>query len=199
MASLEGVNSDGKHEYFVPDMPSDLVLLCGHAYASDGAAILYKDGGMVVKLDPQELQDLLSFVSKYQIIKRLKVSNRTYEVADSMDELSFYLTDQESTQPTINLFADSNSPDELEALASTATRYFNTKVNVSNTTERILTLLLTGLSFNDLYQHVKHKSLDGIPPDVTISSLNHFEHKYGRTPDIIRMALHSFPRITLVS
>ncbi len=191
MASLVGVNSDGKQEYFVPNMPSDLVLLCGHAYASDGAAILYKNGGMVVKLDSNELEELLHFVNKFQVIKRLKVSNRTYEVADSVEDLPLYQSNPDSS---LSLFADSSSPEELEAFSSTATRFFNTKVNVSNTTERILTLLLTGLSFNDLYQHVKNHSLDGIPPDVTISSLNHFEHKYGRTPDIIRMALPFIPK-----
>ena len=193
MASLVGVNSDGKQEYFVPNMPSDLVLLCGHAYASDGAAILHKNGGMVVKLNADQLGELLNFVQKFQIIKHLKVSNRTYEVANSnQEELPAYSSKSQSS-PILSFFAEDCSAEELEAFSSVATKFFNTKVNVSNTTERILTLLLSGLSFNDLYQHVKNQSLAGLPPDVTISALNHFAHKYGRTPDIIRMALPFVP------
>ena len=36
-----------------------------------------------------------------------------------------------------------------EALKGTASRFFNTKVNVSNQEGRILTLLMTGLTFHD--------------------------------------------------
>ena len=38
----------------------------------------------------------------------------------------------------------------LEAYNSTATKYFNSKVNVSSTQERTLATLLTGLTFRDL-------------------------------------------------
>jgi hypothetical protein len=31
--------------------------------------------------------------------------------------------------------------------------------------------------------------VDGIPPDLTIKVLNSFEHRFGRTPDIIRLAV----------
>ena len=39
VAQQQGVNDDGKVEYYVQSMPSDLVLLCAHEYASDGAAV----------------------------------------------------------------------------------------------------------------------------------------------------------------
>jgi hypothetical protein len=35
-------------EYYVSNMPSDMVLLSAHDYASDGAAILMKDSGVVL-------------------------------------------------------------------------------------------------------------------------------------------------------
>jgi hypothetical protein len=81
-----------------------------------------------------------------------------------------------------------NSAQHAEAYSSTATKFFNTKVNVSNATQRILTMLLCGLSFNDLYLIAKHDSISGIPPDINVQSLNSFSHKYGRTPDILRLA-----------
>eukprot|EP01034_Spumella_vulgaris_P034104 gene34104-42052_t len=156
-----GSNRDNKREYYVEDMPSDLVLLCAQIYASDGAAVLYKDSGVVLKLDAEELQDLKQLISEYTVFKKLKVVNRTYEIDNSVGE---------------------------EAMSSTAARYFNSKVHVSNSSQRILTMLLTGMSFQDLYTSVKNHSLSGFHPDLTLAALNHFEHKYGRTPDIVRMA-----------
>jgi hypothetical protein len=160
-----GINSDNKKEYYVPSMPKDLVLLCAHQYAKDGAAILHKDGGVVLKLNDHELSELLQYIDKFDTTMNLKVHNQTYEV-------------------------DTN----IESYSTTASRYFNTKVNVSNTTERILTLLLTGLSFQDWYTHIKANTLGGIPKDVSIKSLNNFEHKYGRTPDLLRLAWPVKPR-----
>lgn len=184
--SSVGINSDGKQEYFVPNMPANLVLLCAHAYASDGAAILYKDGGVILRLDKDQLRDLLAFIQRYPATKQLRVRNRTYEIDESI--INETVAQAALTKPHLSHIL--SEYDELEqAFTNTASRFFNTKVNVSNTTERILTLLLTGLSFQDLYDHVKNNSLLGMPPDLTLSALNHFEHKYGRTPDIVRMAL----------
>lgn len=162
--SAVGINEDGRKEYFVPHMPKDLVLLSAHSYAKDGAAILHENGGVVLRLTDQELKSLMDSVQQYPILKTLTVKNRTYEV-------------------------NSNSHQHKEtAFTNTATRYFNTKINVSNQTERVLTLLLTGLSFQDWYSHVQHGSMAGIPLDVTQQSLNKFERAYGRTPDIIRLS-----------
>jgi len=36
--------------------------------------------------------------------------------------------------------------------------------------------------------HVKHGSLGGISPDLTLHGLNSFEYRYCRTPDIVRLA-----------
>lgn len=163
-----GLNNDDKMEYYVADMPSHLTLLCANAYCQEGCAVLFAADGLVLRMSESEVSSLREFISKYPVIKHLKVSNRTYEIADPL------------SCPT---------PTSVEhAFNSTASRYFNTKVNVSNQTERILTLLMTGLTFRDWHMHVKNKSLDGIPPDLTEHGMNRFEYRYGRTPDIIRLA-----------
>ena len=165
-----GLNSDGKKEFYVPSMPDNLALLSAHSYALDGAVVLLGDGGVVLKLSSSELEEFKDNLGRYCKTKELCVNNRTYEVCST----------EESTSITSN--------DSIEAMSNTAVRFFNTKVNVSNTSERILTMLMTGLSFQDLYLHVKNGSLDGMPPDLTIPALNHFENKYGRTPEFIRLA-----------
>ena len=45
-----GYNEDNKMEYNVSSMPKDLVLLCANDYAQDGAVILLRDEGYVIKL-----------------------------------------------------------------------------------------------------------------------------------------------------
>ena len=148
-----GLNADGKKEYYVPAMPDNLALLSAHSYASDGAVILLTDGGAVLRLSPSELEEFKNSISKFEKTKQLCVRNRTYEVCHDDPAVSRVSSDHDSS---------------IEAMSNTAVRFFNTKVNVSNQTERILTLLMTGLSFRDLYSHVSNGSLEGLPPDLTI-------------------------------
>ena len=162
-----GVNEDGKREYFVSAMPSHLALLCANSYVKDGAAVLFPGDGKVLRMTEDEQQRLRVFIEQFPITKSLMVHNNTYEVAQSA--------------AVVVPVDDCNS--------STATRYFNSKVNVSNTQERVLVTLLTGLSFEDVYSMTKHNSVAGIPRDLTIQALNNFEHKYGRTPDVQQLAL----------
>jgi len=159
-----GSNADGKKEYFVPTMPPNLVLLCAQQYSSDGASILLPNEGFVLQLSATDQQFLRDFAHKHHISKHLTVKNNTYEV----------LLD--------------SSPTSEEAFSSSATKYFNSKVNVSNTQERILATLLTGLTFNDLHSFAKHNSVLGLPRDITQKTLNSFEHNFGRTPDILQLA-----------
>jgi hypothetical protein len=182
MSSPDGVgfNANGKKEYYVPAMPDNLALLSAHSYATDGAVILLNDGGAVLKLSPSELEDFKSSLSKFTKTKQLCVRNRTYEVCHDDPATSVVSSDD-----------DSNA--NVEAMSNTAVRFFNTKVNVSNQTERILTLLMTGLSFKDLYSHVRNGSLEGLPPDLTISALNNYEHRYGCTPDLVQLSTSRNP------
>jgi len=169
-----GVNDDGKLEYYVSSMPPDLVLLSAHDYVQDGAAILLPDKGVVLSMDADDRAQLMNYLRQYHVLKSLKVKNRTYEV------------DTEYNAPIIEVSAVSE-----EAFNSTATRYFNTSVHVSNEQERVLAMLLTGLSFKDLYSMRKNDSVEGLPRDLTLKSLNFFEHRYGRTPNALQLALPS--------
>ena len=80
-----GVNADGKEEYYVEDMPSHLTLLCANAYCQDGCAVLFEDGGLVLKMTKAELAALKDFLSTYPVVKQLIVNNRTYEVDHQVD------------------------------------------------------------------------------------------------------------------
>ena len=156
-----GFNADSKPELYVPGMPDDLVLLYAADYTTSGATILLPNEGYVLSLLPDHQQFLREYTK--QIIKTLTVNNNTYEVA----------------------------PDPVSspvAYNSTATKYFNSKVNVSTAQERILSTLLTGLTFRDLLFLTKNDAIWGLPRDLTATALHSFENKYGRTPDVLQLA-----------
>ena len=164
-----GINEDNKIEYYVSAMPSNLTLLSAHDYAKDGAAVLLKDEGLVLKLNDNELQSFQKYIKQIgKVVKKLTVNNRTYEVLNQ-------------SKPHAN-------QENEEAYSGVATKYFNSCVHVSNLEERILAMLLTGLSFRDLYSMVSYENAEGLPRDITIQSLNNFAHKYGRTPDVLQLA-----------
>ena len=168
-----GYNEDSKPEYYVPDMPKGLVLLAAHEYAKDGAAVLMANSGKVMKLSPEEKAEFLSSINKYEVVKRLIVKNRTYEVHDRGGVIDL--------------------SDELkeEGLSASATKYFNSKVNVSSKDERILSLLLSGLSFKTLKMLYKEgeKKMDGLPRDICEKDLNKYEKEYGTNPEILQQAI----------
>ena len=166
-----GLNSDSKSELYIPTMPSNLVLLCAADYTQSGATILFPTDGYVLSLTAAEQEYLRTYATTKPQIKQLTVQNNTYEVVD-----------QDSTI----------SATGLEAYNSTATKYFNSKVNVSSTQERILATLLTGLTFRDLLSISKHNSIQGLPRDITPDTLHTFENRYGRTPDVLQLA---FPNL----
>ena len=166
-----GTNPDFKPELYVPGMPQDLVLLCAADYTSSGATILLPTEGYVLSLAPDHQQFLRDYAQQHSIIKTLTVNNNTYEVAP-----------------------DPSPPDPLLAYSSAATKYFNSKVNVSTAQERILSTLLTGLTFRDLLFMTMNNSVSGLPRrDLTATALHSFENKYGRTPDVLQLA---FPNLS---
>ena len=158
-----GFNTDSKPELYVPGMPEDLVLLCAADYTNSGATILLPNEGYVLSLSPEQQHFLREFAQQNDIIKTLTVNNNTYEVAP----------DPISSQVAYN---------------STATKYFNSKVNVSTAQERILSTLLTGLTFRDLLFLTNNDAVSGLPRDLTATALHSFENKYGRTPDVLQLA-----------
>jgi hypothetical protein len=139
-ATSIGRNEDNKSELYVPSMPSNLVLLSAHDYAKDGCALLFEDFGILVQLTESEKQSFIQ-INRYPITKFLKVVNNTYEVVNLTDSL-----------------LPSTDPVTESAHSSTASRYFNSKIHVTN----------PGLSFSDIYSHLKNNSLIGFPRDVIL-------------------------------
>jgi len=142
--------------------------LCAPDYVSDGAAVLFPNEGQVIRMTSDERAALKNYIAAFPTIKRLVVRNRTYEV------------DSDEADSHCNIASEN-------AYSSTATRYFNSKVHISNAQERVLATLLTGLSFQDIYTMVKN-NIDGLPRDLTLKALNRFEHNYERTPDVLQLA-----------
>lgn len=169
-----GTNEDSRLEYFLSSMPRHLVLLSGNDYAKEGAAVLFPEDGRVVKLTVEEQEALREFLRPFPTVKELIVKNHTYEVRNS------------NSTPTASHAAATVRPDE--AHSTTATRYFNSKINVSNTQERVLAHLLTGMTFQDSYTAVQHGSIAGLPRDLTIKALNNYEHNFGTNPPILQLA-----------
>ena len=166
IASIKGINEDGKEEWFVEDMPNDLVLLCANEYAKDGVVILFGDDGMVIRLKGDDEKELRNWIEKYPVEKMLVVKNATYRVIDK---------------------------EETEVEAMVANTYFNTKVNVSDGEERILAYMLMGFGWDTLWGGVNDGSIKGFHPGLTKELLNKFAKKWGKSPDILQMA---HPNIT---
>lgn len=168
-----GANEDNRMEYFLSSMPRNLVLLSGQEYAKEGAAVLFPEDGRVIRLNAEEQTALREFLRPFPTVKDLIVKNRTYEVRAAADVAAA-------------AFAADECPES--ALSSTATRFFNSKINVSNQQERVLAHLLTGMSFKDTYSAVRHGSIAGLPRDLTLQALNNYEHNFGTNPPVLQLA-----------
>lgn len=164
-----GMNKDGKRELFVPDMSPQKVLLSAAQYTTDGCALLFKDKGYVIALDETKLNNLKDWAKMNKVQQELKVINNVY-----------YVDRDKSSGEVLN---------EQEEANQVATKYFNTKVNVANGDERILTLMLSGFNYQDLLKVTENKLITGLPPDLTKHQLYRFANRYGTTPDIVRLAL----------
>ena len=154
-----GINGDNKTEYYVNGMPKDLALLCANDYVETGVAVLFHGDGLVLNMSAQDIQRLRDYLRKYEVIKKLIVRNRTYEVDSELRETSY-----------------------------ASTNYFNTNVNVNTKEERVLTYLLTGLNLRDIQAGIRNNSITGFHPDMTHQQLSNFEAKWGRSPDAVQMA-----------
>ena len=130
--AIVGENEDGKEEIFVESLPDDLVLLCANQYAEDGAVILFGADGLVIKMKEEEVQELRQVLLKHGVEKFLVVKNGTYHVASS---------EESGGVGSFDVFA--------------ANTYFNTQVNVSNGEERILAYMLSGLTWDMMWDAVQ--------------------------------------------
>jgi hypothetical protein len=161
-----GRNDDEKEEIFVESLPNDLVLLCANQYAADGAVILFGTDGLVVKMGDDEVEGLREVLLKHGVDKYLVVKNGTYHVEPSEGS--------EGVAEKVEVFSANTS--------------FNTKVNVSNGEERILAYLLSGLTWDMLWDAVHGGSLLGLHPGITKTLLSRFARKWGKTPDVAQLA-----------
>ena len=177
-ADSKGLNSDGIMELFIPSMPEDLVLLCLHDYAKRGCVLLTEFGGKVFNLNPSQQEAIERYMSSFPSMLNLEVQNGVYVV---------------DRTPSDNYEQHRASANAEEAFWSgisyRAGLYFNGRVNYNTVSERILGLLLSGLSFAAIRSAVKHKSIGGVHPDITLESLIRYEREHGRSPDVVQMAL----------
>jgi hypothetical protein len=84
-----GQNEDGRIEYFVKDMPSDMVLLSAQDYAKEGAAVFFGTYEVVARLSDEEKKEFEAYVKELsernRVLKNLVVHERTYKVAHYSD------------------------------------------------------------------------------------------------------------------
>jgi hypothetical protein len=181
-AESKGVNEDGMMELYIPSMPEDLVLLCLHDYAKKGCVYLSGVGGRVLQLTPTQREALERYLSSFPSVLELEVQNGVYVV---------------SGRP-----GDNYEPHRQAVLAEEAYwsgvsyragLYFNGKVNYNTVSERILGLMMSGLSFGAIRSALKHQSIGGVHPDITLEALIRYERDHGRSPDVTQMALAHQP------
>eukprot|EP01031_Cornospumella_fuschlensis_P025284 gene25284-30532_t len=214
--ALAGLNENGKIEYYVPDMPEDLCLLCAHDYAKDGAVVLFADRGLVLKLTPQQALHLREMVENLPRSMDLKVKNRTYEVdtinpgtvvphsktmpfsspvdySHCLPALSVVTEDQnpgddQEMTPITTGEPEASSLNTQEAYGTTGTNYFVSRVNVTKVEELILAYLLSGFTLTSLRTSLKNNSISGLHPGITVKGVDRFARKYGATPDVLALA-----------
>lgn len=162
---MEGVNEDNKSELFIESMPQDLVLLCAKQYAEDGAIVLFSENGYVLSMNEQDVKELKKYLEQCEVKKYLVVKEGTYHV--QQDDVS------------------ENRTEELVMMANT---YFNTKVNVSNGEERVLAYMLSGFTWDMLWQAIEKQNVLGLHPGLTKTLLSRFARKWGKTPDVAQLA-----------
>jgi hypothetical protein len=164
-----GLNDEGLVEYYVPEMPTGLVLVCAHDYTkNDGVVILREKDGFALNLNAEEkkiLEDKI--IKRSKLIKKLKVSKNTYEV------------DNEVVSPNKNEVC----------MSSVATRYFNSSIQVSDKNERIMELMLRGFSLKTLRYLYGRELLPGLPRDVNLKDIDKYERMHGANPEILQQAL----------
>eukprot|EP00981_Chlorochromonas_danica_P002182 scaffold435_cov174-Ochromonas_danica.AAC.2 len=169
-------------------MPKDLCLLCAQEYAAEGAIILFETDGAVLKLNTTEILDLRHYISRFPRLKSLHVHDKTYEV---IDDDHWECPPTQAVTTADQLLADARV--QQHHAHGVATTFFNTRVNVTNTDERILSYLISGLSMDTLRAYVRGEAgtshpVTGLHPSITIKALNSFTNRWGQTPDAFQLA-----------
>lgn len=176
-AESYGLNEDGFREIYVPSIPEDIVLLCLYDYASHGCVYLTQEGGRVIELTPQQRVALEELLDTYPTAHTLHVEHGVYVMDDKHDEV-------QARHAAIELESAFWS-----GVAMRAGIYFNGRVNFNSVSDRILGLLMSGLSFGAIRHAVLNQSIGGVHPSITKQALARFERDHGRSPDIVQKAL----------
>ena len=177
-AELIGSNEFEHKELFVRQMPKDLVLHCMWDFAKGGAVVVTGKGGLVLKLDDDDLQSLLEWCEQKEKVVRLTVRNRTYEIL------------RDATVSVNAATVEETDIYHIYESAFTASTYFNGKINMNTADEVILSNLLCGHTLRNLKHIVKHRTVTGLHPSVTLENLTRFERQFGRSTDPVQLALN---------
>jgi hypothetical protein len=177
-ANWKGLNSDGIMELYIPNMPEDLVLLCLHDYAKKGCVYLTEFGGKVLHLNPTQQDALERYLASFPSVLNLEVQNGVYVVDRTV---------KDNYEP--HRAAAAAEEAFWVGVSNRAGLYFNGRVNYNTVSDRILGLMMSGLSFGAIRSALKHKSIGGVHPDITLESLVRYEKEHGRSPDVVQIAL----------
>jgi hypothetical protein len=177
-ANWKGLNSDGIMELYIPNMPEDLVLLCLHDYAKKGCVYLTEFGGKVLNLNPTQQDALERYLASFPSVLNLEVQNGVYVVDRTV---------KDNYEP--HRAAAAAEEAFWVGVSNRAGLYFNGRVNYNTVSDRILGLMMSGLSFGAIRSALKHKSIGGVHPDITLESLVRYEKEHGRSPDVVQIAL----------
>jgi hypothetical protein len=193
-----GINEDGVKEFYVKNMSDDLVLLSAYQYALKyGAIVLTKVGGYIINVNAKDgsCDKLLEYIIRMydaNLIK-LKVVNNTYEI-----DYSEQNNDSDSSS-NINIDGNRNNHHNPECESDTnisgeegmfnQTKYFNTKVNVTNMEELVTAYLISGFTIDDLINSCKYQTITGLHPSLSSRYLYSYAHKWGASVDAFQLAL----------
>jgi len=164
VVTREGINEDGVSEIVVPGMPTERTLLCANDYTQNGITILTQTGGAVY-IDPSsdERLRLDEFLGGWKPWKTLYVKDKVYYMREP---------------PGVKF-----SPPEFIEAAASQTKFFNSRISVTNVEELVQVYALMGFPLKSLRQSIKGNTIDGIDPRLTTTAINAFERKYGSNVD----------------
>ena len=191
-ASIIFENKDGFRELYVSSMPKDLLLVSAQHYIKHfGGSFLHADGGILFRYKyeggKEELEDW--FNNNVDVVGKITEVNSTYEI--EMTEPSDHKM-QTDTETMMTAYSATSLDSEIEwrlELAYSATKFFNSIPQVSNEQERVIGMLMSGLSMNDLRSMVKNKSVTGLDKRITEQSLNSVSKDFGTTISHKQLAL----------
>jgi len=126
-----GLNEDNKVEYYIPDMSPELCLLCARDYASEGAAFLFAQDGVVVRLNEEQMETIRSIVAEFTPLMKLKVVNNTYEVVNNIPDDNNSLAERQLTSE--DLYTDRSISHEQDEVYYSSLDHDTTGSNLSST------------------------------------------------------------------